>query len=106
MCLVVLSFFRDMEAATALADTVAAHNGVLGAAVCCAEDGGKPEDDWTTCEGDRDELLDRWAAESVSIDFVHCKGAHKGCSKPEDTHAICEADRMQLLNTLINLTLC
>lgn len=59
VCLVVLSFFRDAEAAAALADTVAAHDGVLGAAVCCAEDGGKPEDDWTTCEADRDMLLDR-----------------------------------------------
>jgi hypothetical protein len=59
VCLVVLSFFRDAEAAAALADTVAAHNGVLGAAVCCAEDGGKPQDDWTTCEADRDMLLDR-----------------------------------------------
>lgn len=56
-----LSFFRDAEAAAALADTVAAHSGVLGAAVCCAEDGGKPQDDWTTCEADRDELLDRYA---------------------------------------------
>lgn len=61
VCLVVLSFFRDAEAAAALADTVAAHGGVLGAAVCCAEDGGKPEDDWTTCDGDRDVLLDRRA---------------------------------------------
>ena len=59
VCLVVLSFFRDPAAAAALADTVAAHGGVLGAAVCCAEDGGKPEDDWTTCDGDRDALLDR-----------------------------------------------
>ncbi len=58
--LVVLSFFRDLEAATKLADTVAAHGGLLGAAVCCAEKGGHPSDDWTTCERDRDELLDRW----------------------------------------------
>lgn len=59
--LVVLSFFRDEAAATALADLVAAHGGILGAAVCCAEKGGDPSDDWTTCEADRDELLDRWA---------------------------------------------
>ncbi|KAL4442940.1 hypothetical protein ABPG77_008431 [Micractinium sp. CCAP 211/92] len=57
--LVVLSFFRDEAAAAALADLVAAHGGILGAAVCCAEKGGDPSDDWTTCEEDRDELLDR-----------------------------------------------
>lgn len=57
--LVVLSYFRDERAAAELADTIAQHNGVLGAAVCCAERGGDPEDDWTTCEKDRDELLDR-----------------------------------------------
>ncbi|KAI3436637.1 hypothetical protein D9Q98_006053 [Chlorella vulgaris] len=57
--LVVLSFFRDEAAATALADLVASHGGILGAAVCCAERGGDPADDWTTCEEDRDELLDR-----------------------------------------------
>eukprot|EP00887_Chlorella_sp_A99_P002739 scaffold6.g2739.t1 len=57
--LVALSHFRDLQAATALADTVAAHGGLLGAAVCCAEQGGSPADDWTTCESDRDELLDR-----------------------------------------------
>ena len=38
------------------------HGGVLGAAVCCAENGGDPEDEWTTCERDRDSLLDRRAA--------------------------------------------
>ena len=59
MSLVTLSHFRDLAAATALADTVAAHGGLLGAAVCCAERGGCPDDDWTTCERDRDELLDR-----------------------------------------------
>ena len=58
--LVVLSFFRAAAAATALADLVAAHGGILGAAVCCAERGGDPADDWTTCEADRDQLLDRW----------------------------------------------
>ena len=57
--LVVLSFFRDADAAAALADVVAAHGGVLGAAVCCAENGGDADDEWTTCPGDRDELLDR-----------------------------------------------
>ncbi len=45
--------------AEALADLVASHGGILGAAVCCAERGGEPADDWTTCEEDRDELLDR-----------------------------------------------
>ena len=27
--------------------------------VCCAENGGHPEDDWTTCSKDRGALLDR-----------------------------------------------
>lgn len=31
----------------------------MGAAICCAEDGGEATDDWTTCETDRDLLLDR-----------------------------------------------
>ncbi|KAL3148520.1 hypothetical protein ABBQ38_013959 [Trebouxia sp. C0009 RCD-2024] len=57
--LVVLSFFRDLEAATELANTVAAAGGIMGAAVCCAENGGDPDDDWTTCDRDRDILLDR-----------------------------------------------
>ncbi len=64
MSLVVLSYFRDEDAARRLADTVAAHGGLLGAAVCCAEQGGHPEDDWTTCERDRDQLLDRQATSS------------------------------------------
>ena len=72
VCLVVLSFFRDVEAAAALADTVAAHGGVLGAAVCCAEDGGKPEDDWTTCDGDRDTLLDRRAGPCAPSKLLEC----------------------------------
>lgn len=59
VALVALSFYRDEEAAVKLADTVAAHRGVLGACVCCAEIGGDPSDDWTTCEKDRDVLLDR-----------------------------------------------
>lgn len=59
VALVVLSFFRDEAAAVRLADTVAKYGGLLGAAVCCAEEGGSPTDDWTTCDGDRDELLDR-----------------------------------------------
>lgn len=57
--LVVLSYYRDEEAAVALADLVAKHGGLLGAAVCCAEIGGDPDDDWTTCEKDRSQLLDR-----------------------------------------------
>ena len=57
--LVVLSFFRDLGAATELANTVAAAGGIMGAAVCCAENGGDPNDDWTTCDRDRDMLLDR-----------------------------------------------
>lgn len=59
--LVALSFYRDADAARGLADRVAAHGGALGAAVCCAERGGDPADDWTTCEADRGELLDRHA---------------------------------------------
>ena len=61
MSLVVLSFFRDLEQATQLADIVKQAGGVLGAAVCCAENGGDPKDDWTTCDKDRDTLLDRSA---------------------------------------------
>ena len=57
--LVALSFFRDEAKAKRLADIVAEHGGLLGAAVCCAEQGGLPEDDWTTCDRDRDTLLDR-----------------------------------------------
>ena len=59
VALVALSFFRDEAAATRLADTVASYGGLLGAAVCCAEEGGSTTDDWTTCDRDRDELLDR-----------------------------------------------
>ncbi|KAK9817658.1 hypothetical protein WJX72_000267 [[Myrmecia] bisecta] len=57
--LVALSFFRNEANAKALADTVAEHGGVLGAAVCCAENGGDLSDDWTTCPRDRSQLLDR-----------------------------------------------
>lgn len=57
--LVALSFYRDLDAATRLADVVAQHGGLLGAAVCCAEQGGSKDDDWTTCDRDRDLLLDR-----------------------------------------------
>ena len=57
--LVALSYFRDLEAAQKLADIVFKHGGLLGAAVCCSENGGDPADDWTTCEKDRDVLLDR-----------------------------------------------
>lgn len=59
MSLVVLSFYRDLEQARQLADIVQQAGGVLGAAVCCAENGGDPNDDWTTCDRDRDMLLDR-----------------------------------------------
>ena len=59
VALVALSFFRDEAEATKLADTVARYGGLLGAAVCCAEEGGSPTDDWTTCDADRDVLLDR-----------------------------------------------
>ena len=59
MSLVVLSFFRDQEQAVQLADLVKAAGGILGAAVCCAENGGDPKDDWTTCDRDREVLLDR-----------------------------------------------
>eukprot|EP00892_Ulva_mutabilis_P005215 jgi/Ulvmu1/3065/UM015_0105.1 len=57
--LVTLSFFRDEQAATVLADTVATYEGILGAAVCCSDSGGLSKDDWTTCDRDRGELLDR-----------------------------------------------
>ncbi|KAL0054399.1 hypothetical protein WJX82_008385 [Trebouxia sp. C0006] len=57
--LVVLSFFRDEQKAVQLANLVKSAGGMLGAAVCCAENGGDPNDDWTTCDRDRDVLLDR-----------------------------------------------
>ena len=57
--LVVLSFFREEEQATQLADIVQRAGGIMGAAVCCAENGGDPKDEWTTCDRDRDILLDR-----------------------------------------------
>ncbi|KAK9806482.1 hypothetical protein WJX73_001862 [Symbiochloris irregularis] len=57
--LVVLSFFRDEAAACKLADIVKKYGGIMGAAVCCAENGGDASDDWTTCSKDRDVLLDR-----------------------------------------------
>jgi len=59
--LVVLSFFRDEQKAVQLANLVKSAGGMLGAAVCCAENGGDPNDDWTTCDRDRDALLDRYA---------------------------------------------
>lgn len=59
--LVVLSFFRNEEKAVQLANLVKSAGGILGAAVCCAENGGDPNDDWTTCDRDRDVLLDRYA---------------------------------------------
>ena len=57
--LVVLSVFRDADKARQLADLVQRHGGIMGAAVCCAESGGSPHDEWTTCDRDRDQLLDR-----------------------------------------------
>lgn len=43
------------------------------AAVCCGDAGGLPEDDWTTCDGERDALLDtmfRLAKErGLDLDF-------------------------------------
>lgn len=61
VALVALSHFRDAAWAKQLADTVQAHGGILGACVCCSDNGGDPSDDWTTCERDRDLLLDRSA---------------------------------------------
>lgn len=59
VALVVLSYFRDEHAGQRLAETVKEHGGILGAAVCCSEKGGLSDDEWTTCPGDREELLDR-----------------------------------------------
>lgn len=85
--LVVLSFFRDEAKATQLADLVQQAGGILGAAVCCAENGGDPNDDWTTCDRDRDELLDRCTAPLLPI-FVFCclaaasvADSHKGLAQ-------------------------
>lgn len=56
--LVVLSFFRDKDAAERLADVVQKFGGVLGAAVSCSDAGGTQMDDWTTCGEDMPSLLD------------------------------------------------
>ena len=65
--LVVLSFFREEEEAVKLADLVKEAGGILGAAVCCAENGGAPKDDWTTCDRDRDLLLDRCRQHIIAV---------------------------------------
>lgn len=71
--LVTLSFFRDEEAARRLADVVAAHGGLMGAAVCSTDRGGLEDEDWTTCARDRDLLLDRLfrlaAERSLDVDL-------------------------------------
>lgn len=59
MHFIVPVLFRDQRAAEVLADTVAAYDGILGAAVCCSDKGGLETDDWTTCDQDRSTLLDR-----------------------------------------------
>lgn len=71
MALVTLSFFREAAAAAQLADTVQAHGGLLGACVCCAENGGDKGDEWTTCERDRDQLLDRYDEQPASVHCMH-----------------------------------
>lgn len=90
--LVALSFFRDAPAAAALADTVAAHAGCLGAAVCCAEDGGDPADEWTTCARDRPALLDRIfglaAQHGLDLDFHTDENGNAGATGLVD---VCEA---------------
>ena len=65
--LVVLSFFREEEEAVKLADLVKEAGGILGAAVCCAENGGDPKDDWTTCDRDRGLLLDRCRQHIIAV---------------------------------------
>ena len=71
--LVVLSYFRDEASGEKLADTVKANGGVLGCAVCCSEFGGTHDDDWTTCNRDRTQLLDRIfelaASRGLNLDF-------------------------------------
>lgn len=71
--LVVLSFFRDKDAAMRLADVVQQFGGVLGAAVSCSDAGGTDRDDWTTCGSEMPHLLDtifRLAAErDLDVDF-------------------------------------
>lgn len=58
---VALSFFRDAAQAAQLADLVKEHGGVLGAAVCCESQFDVHEGEETTCDQDRDVLLDRYA---------------------------------------------
>ena len=101
--LVALSFFRDREAAEALAKLVASRNnknddengsdensvvGVLGAAVCCAENGGDPDDEWTTCSRDRDDLLDFFfdltARHGLSADFHADENGNRGATGLRD----------------------
>ncbi len=69
-----------MAAAHAL--QVKAHGGVLGAAVCCAENGGDPEDEWTTCERDRDLLLDRFAVPLTKHVLFACVSASRHTNGP------------------------
>lgn len=78
--LVALSFFRDEAAAARLADIVAQHKGILGACVCCAEIGGGPSDEWTTCESDRDMLLDRSSFIAALASLLQFSLKMHGCS--------------------------
>lgn len=71
--LVVLSFYRDEDAAVRLADVVQQFGGVLGAAVSCSDAGGTDRDDWTTCGAEMPHLLDtifKLASErDLDVDF-------------------------------------
>ena len=87
--LVVLSFFRDLDAATELANTVAAAGGIMGAAVCCAENGGDPNDDWTTCDSDRDVLLDRSVYEAFLYEHSSCYFPNAQARQKERKENLC-----------------
>ena len=84
VALVTLSAYRDAAASERLADTVKQHGGVLGACVCCAEDGGLPSDELTTCHRDRDQLLDRCELRLLEWSFTASspmqRKAHKAAS--------------------------
>ena len=58
VALTLLSSFRDKSYGEEVVNLVASHGGVLGAAVCCGEDGGTDADDLTTCGKELPTLLD------------------------------------------------
>lgn len=56
------------------------HGGIMGAAICCAENGGDDTDDWTTCNRDRSFLLDR---SEPALAGSNCTSSRGACLHPE-----------------------